>query len=79
MAGFGQVAAALERTTYADRRRAGVAHVVLLVGGAVATGIVAERARGPHDLYVALTRATRRLAVVHTADLPDGMEALEPA
>jgi hypothetical protein len=28
------------------------------------------------DLYVALTRATRRLGVVHTDALPPGMEGL---
>jgi adenosylcobinamide-phosphate synthase len=48
VAGFGTVAAALERRTYADRRAAGVAHVALLVGATVALGVVAERvARRP--------------------------------
>ncbi len=47
VAGFGSAAAALERRAYADRRSAGVAHVVALVGGAVALGVGAERvARG---------------------------------
>jgi DNA helicase IV len=32
-------------------------------------GIVAEGVRGHNDLYVALTRATQRLGVVHTGDL----------
>ncbi len=32
--------------------------------------IVAESPRGLNDLYVGLTRTTRRLGVVHTADLP---------
>lgn len=31
-----------------------------------------DSARGVHDLYVALTRATSRLAVVHADALPDG-------
>jgi adenosylcobinamide-phosphate synthase len=45
--GFGAVAAALERRRYADRRAAGVRHVAVLVGGAVALGVAAERvARG---------------------------------
>jgi superfamily I DNA/RNA helicase len=35
--------------------------------------------RGANDLYVALTRPTQRLLVVHTRDLPPGMEALVPA
>jgi len=38
--------------------------------------IVAERDRGRHDLYVALSRATQRLIVVHTDPLPAGMERL---
>ncbi|MGV9411410.1 HelD family protein [Nocardia sp. NPDC003693] len=32
--------------------------------------LLAESPRGMNDLYVALTRATQRLTVVHTADLP---------
>ncbi|WP_067808378.1 HelD family protein [Nocardia beijingensis] len=32
--------------------------------------ILDESPRGPNDLYVALTRATQRLGVVHSADLP---------
>jgi DNA helicase IV len=32
--------------------------------------IVAEGVRGRHDLYVALTRATQRLGVVHPGELP---------
>jgi len=43
VAGFGRLAAALEHRTYADRRRAGTAHVALLVGGAALLG---TRARG---------------------------------
>ena len=41
VAGFGRVAAALERRTYADRRSAGAVHVLVLVGGAAALGAVA--------------------------------------
>src|SRR5262249_61922899 len=32
--------------------------------------IVAASPRGPNDLYVALTRTTRRLGIVHSAELP---------
>jgi DNA helicase IV len=32
--------------------------------------LMAESPQGPRSLYVALTRATRRLAVVHGDDLP---------
>ncbi|MFV6031333.1 HelD family protein [Streptomyces sp. NPDC056264] len=37
--------------------------------------IVAAEARGPHRLYVALTRAVSRLTLVHEADLPDCLTA----
>jgi adenosylcobinamide-phosphate synthase len=46
VAGFGALAAALERRGYADRRGAGVRHVAVLVGGAVALGAAAERVAG---------------------------------
>ncbi|NYD51033.1 DNA helicase IV [Actinomadura luteofluorescens] len=41
------------------------------------SGILAESAKGGQDLYVALTRATRRLTVVHDGDLPPLLSALE--
>ncbi|WP_344589318.1 HelD family protein [Actinomadura vinacea] len=41
-------------------------------------GIVAESPRGGQDLYVAITRATRRLTVVHDDDLPAVLSALAP-
>jgi superfamily I DNA/RNA helicase len=39
--------------------------------------IIAESPRGLSDLYVAVTRATRRLGVLHTAELPKVLAALE--
>ncbi|MGW5264241.1 HelD family protein [Microbispora sp. NPDC004025] len=39
--------------------------------------ILRESPRGPSDLYVALTRATSRLGVVHTGDLPEALTGLE--
>ena len=39
--------------------------------------IVAEEAQGMRALYVALTRATKRLAVVHAAPLPDALAGAE--
>ncbi|WP_269069239.1 HelD family protein [Actinomycetospora endophytica] len=42
-------------------------------------GIVEESPRGLNDLYVALTRATRSLDVVHTGSLPAVLERLEDA
>ncbi|RCW43199.1 DNA helicase IV [Halopolyspora algeriensis] len=41
-------------------------------------GVIAGSERGLNDLYVALTRATQRLGVVHTGALPDVLGALEP-
>ncbi|MBP1159062.1 DNA helicase IV [Rhodococcus sp. PvR044] len=38
--------------------------------------IVDESPRGMNDLYVALTRATQRLGVVHAHPLPDGLSKL---
>ena len=35
--------------------------------------IVAESSRGTNDLYVALTRPTQRLHVVHRSTLPPGL------
>ncbi|EFV14261.1 HelD family protein [Segniliparus rugosus] len=39
--------------------------------------IVAESPRGDNDLYVALTRATQRLVVVHSKALPETLASLE--
>ena len=39
--------------------------------------ILAASARGANDLYVALTRPTQRLRVVHSEPLPSGLEKLE--
>ncbi|RNL75364.1 cobalamin biosynthesis protein [Nocardioides marmorisolisilvae] len=43
VAGFGQVASAVEKRLYADRRERGAAYWVVLVGGAAAIGLAAER------------------------------------
>jgi adenosylcobinamide-phosphate synthase len=44
VAGFGAVANVLERRLYGDSRGRGAAHTAVLVGGAVALGLAAERA-----------------------------------
>ena len=49
--------------------------VVVLVEPAA----VLRRPRGANDLYVALTRATQRLLVLHAEDLPASMGAVVPA
>ena len=38
--------------------------------------IVADSPRGVHDLYVAMTRPTKRLRVLHTGSLPPGLDGL---
>ncbi|MEV0534218.1 ATP-binding domain-containing protein [Kitasatospora sp. NPDC050463] len=40
--------------------------------------ILAAHSRGGNDLYVALTRATKSLGVVHSGDLPEMLEGLDP-
>ena len=39
-------------------------------------GIIAQSPKGGHDLYVAITRATHRLAVVYEGELPDVLGAI---
>jgi hypothetical protein len=39
-------------------------------------GVIAQSANGGHDLYVAITRATHRLTVVHEGRLPDSLRSL---
>ncbi|WP_345770702.1 HelD family protein [Blastococcus saxobsidens] len=48
----------------------------VLVGDPV--GIIEEGVRGHNDLYVALTRATQRLGVVHAGELPPELKGLDP-
>ena len=40
--------------------------------------LLAESPRGLNDLYVALTRATQQVGVVHRGDLPDVLARLSP-
>jgi DNA helicase IV len=42
-------------------------------------GILDGRPRGASDLYVALTRTTRRLGVLHAGPLPAMLRGLIPA
>ena len=41
-------------------------------------GILTQSENGAHDLYVAITRATHRLTVIHEADLPLTLRSLAP-
>jgi DNA helicase IV len=38
--------------------------------------VLAESPRGLNDLYVAITRATQRLTVVHHDELPEALKRL---
>ncbi|NYI43121.1 adenosylcobinamide-phosphate synthase [Nocardioides aromaticivorans] len=59
VAGFGQLAASLERRTWRDDRAAGVVHVAVLVGGAVALGAATEAVvRRPLPRTLATAAAT---------------------
>lgn len=59
VAGFGRVAAAVEQRLYGDSRARGAAHTAVLVGGAVALGMAAQRlAPGPAARTVAVATAT---------------------
>ncbi|MGV9267309.1 HelD family protein [Kitasatospora sp. NPDC003701] len=40
--------------------------------------ILAAHTRGGNDLYVALTRATKSLGVIHSRELPEMLEGLDP-
>ncbi|MFF2556858.1 cobalamin biosynthesis protein [Nocardia sp. NPDC058058] len=54
VAGFGTTAMRLEQVTYRDQRLAGIVHEIVLVGGTVSLGIIAQR-------------VTRRRGVAQTA------------
>ena len=77
VAGLGTLAARLEQTTYADRRAAGAAHVLVLVGGCVALGAVAERATRDRLVPHALVTAAATWTVLGGTTL--GREAAEVA
>jgi DNA helicase IV len=40
------------------------------------SGILAQSPNGAHDLYVAITRATHRLTVIHDGELPQSLRSL---
>ncbi|WP_424214402.1 cobalamin biosynthesis protein [Streptomyces sp. BI20] len=59
VAAFGRAAAAVENALWRDRRSAGVVHAAVCAGGAVAVGLLADRAvrRSPAPVRIALTAA----------------------
>jgi adenosylcobinamide-phosphate synthase len=64
VAGFGAVAAGLERRVYVDQRTRGVLHVAALVGGAAALGGTAERLSSRRPLLRAVVTALATWAVL---------------
>jgi DNA helicase IV len=58
------------------RQAKGLEFDTVLIGDPA--GILAESPRGLNDLYVALTRATQRLGVVHSGELPKVLTGLQP-
>jgi adenosylcobinamide-phosphate synthase len=64
VAGFGQLAAALEAHSYADRRAAGLRHAATLVGGIAAAALVAARAVRRRPLLGLLLSAAASWAVL---------------
>lgn len=64
VAGFGTVAGRLESRMWADDRTTGAAYTAVLVGGAAAAGIAAERATTRHPVARTLLTALTTWAVV---------------
>ena len=73
-AGSAALEAPVSVLTVAEAKGLEFDQVVLIEPGA----ILAESARGGHDLYVALTRATQELLVLHSGDLPAGFAVVVP-
>ncbi|WP_255685293.1 cobalamin biosynthesis protein [Pseudonocardia sp. TRM90224] len=69
VAGFGTVAAALERRSYADRRAAGAAHTVALVGATVLLGAAVEVLGRRRPLVEATVTAAATWAVLGGSSL----------
>ncbi len=66
---FGSLAGRLERRWWADRRSPGVAHAAVLVGGAVAGGLLLERATAGRPLAHTLVTAAATWTVLGGASL----------
>ncbi|MBD8607509.1 cobalamin biosynthesis protein [Aeromicrobium sp. CFBP 8757] len=64
VAGFGRLAGALERRTWADDRATGAAYCAVLVGGTGAVGVLADRATRQHPVARVLLTAATTWAVV---------------
>ena len=88
---IGELARALPEAVPGDRAEVLDSPVALLTVGqakglefdrvvlADPAGILAQSPAGGHDLYVAITRATHRITVVHDGDLPPSLHRLAVA
>ena len=86
-----EVSSALPEAVHGDRAESLDAPVALLTVSqakglefdrvvlADPAAIIVGSPHGGHDLYVAITRATHRLTVIHEGDLPESLRALSPA
>ncbi|MPZ28381.1 MAG: cobalamin biosynthesis protein [Micromonosporaceae bacterium] len=64
VAGFGRLAAALERRLWADSRRRGVAYAALCVGATAGAGLLARRLTAHHPVAETLVTAAATWAVL---------------
>ncbi|MEU4807306.1 cobalamin biosynthesis protein [Actinosynnema sp. NPDC023587] len=71
VAGFGRVAAQVERKVYRDHPAAGVVHTATLVGGAVLAGIAVQHAGRGHPVFEAMTTAVATWVVLGGSSLAD--------
>lgn len=76
VAGFGQVAAALEKAWYADDRLRGVLHEAVLVGGTLGLGAVLQRGVWNRPLAGVLVTAAATWAVLGGKSLARESEAI---
>lgn len=79
VAGFGRAAGMLEERWYADSRVRGAAHEAVLVGGAVALGVVAERCVRERPLLRAALTGVATWAVLGGRSLAAEAEAIADA
>lgn len=77
VAGFGQVAAALETRMYADSRDRGAAYWVVLVGGATGAGVLAERLSRRRPVLRTVLTAAATWAVLGARSLDREAGAVE--
>jgi adenosylcobinamide-phosphate synthase len=75
VAGFGRLATAVERRTYADDRLPGAVHVAVLVGGAAALGSLVARG-GRHPVLATLATAAATWTVLGGRSLAREAEAV---